>query len=197
VVVVFLLVAPATLVYADVVDFTAQGNFTTAGPFSLGGVTITGSSTLSFHSGFPDGFGILGGSTVPPGFQVIGGGEFARFDFNAGSATGVSFFSGVAENIGGGSPNVGIQGFGIGGGSLGIQLVNVFGPFPGPYDVSSLFGNVPLSAFRITGGSPDAGLNLASLTFTPAGVPEPTSLLAWGLVSAAGFVATRLRRRVA
>jgi hypothetical protein len=35
-------------------------------------------------------------------------------------------------------------------------------------------------------------LSVQNLT---AAVPEPASLLAWGLVSAAGFVATRLRRR--
>jgi hypothetical protein len=153
---------------ANTIDFGAQGNQTPAGPFSLDGVTITGSSTLSFQSGA--GFAILGGLTIF-GYQLISDNEFATFSFATGSATGISFNHFIITGDDNSSP-IGIEAFAVGGGSLGTQFVNWSAVIQG-VNVSALFGNVALSAFSIL-GSPSGGLalDIRSLDFTPQSVPE-------------------------
>ena len=108
----------------------------------------------------------------------------------AGTVTNVSFRSTFAFNFAG-NPTINIEGFGAGGGSLGTVPFSVFNTFP-TYDVSAFFNNADLSGFRLAGNGENAGLNVATVTFTPSAVPEP-STLALILISGAAFVAARRR----
>lgn len=160
-----LLTVCATIARADTVNFGNLSTQTASSPYSIGGLTITGSGTLSFENA--RGFGILGGNFA--GGQLIDGNEFAKFSFNLGIATGVSYNSVSANAVSADNSRYGVEGFGPGGASLGVVFVAYNAGFSG-VNVSALFGNVPLSSFNIEGGSAGSGTNVYSLTFSPAAV---------------------------
>ena len=177
----------ATPLHAATVSYTGGGTGTLTSPFDSGGVTVTSSGTLYHDNTF--GLGVVGGLQS----FTIDNSESANFAFDSGAATGVIFNSAFEEcNNGCTNEDISLLGFGVGGNSLGSVAVNVFGGFT--FNVSSLFGGVPLSSFTIDGGT-NAGLSVSSITYTPAAAtPEPSSLmlLGSGVIAMAGVVRRRL-----
>lgn len=121
----------------------------------FGSVVVTGSADLNLLNF--NGLGVVGGLFN----NTVDSNEWVRFDF-ATSATVVSYFVGSAGNQDG-DGTVGdsfIEGFAIGGASLGSVPNNGSGVF----DVSALFGGVPLSAFTVTADVDN--LRIGSVTYT-------------------------------
>ncbi|XGV98411.1 MAG: PTPA-CTERM sorting domain-containing protein [Leptolyngbya sp. BL-A-14] len=173
-------------VQAATVNFANQGSFTTS-QFSQNGVTVTGSNTLQFTNGV--GFGVVGNSN-----QSVDSGESALFAFSPGGASNVSLQSNILSQNGGGTSLFSLEGFGLGGNSLGKASVS-FGVSALNINVSGLFKNATLSAFRFTSDglpSPTNGAIFSSLTFTPVSVPTPALLP--GLVGM-GIAAFRKKRK--
>ena len=119
------------------------------------------------------------------------------FSFDSGGATGVAFGADAGFTNGGGLL-MNLEAFDVHGASLGLQTFNFLNAVSNgtPIDVSALFGNVVLSAFRIAGPGTDVGIELHSVAFTdaaPAAVPEPGTLL----LCVSGLAAAAIRRRSA
>ncbi len=183
-----LAVAAIPYASAGVVDYRPlAGSF--ASPFDFGGVTATAATSMSSTSG--SGLGFLPSPVSSP---TIDNNESIKFTFDAGPATGVSFTSTIAFNFGGGS-NFLVEGFNAAGVSLGSQTLPLFATFP-TYAVSSLYG-VPLSAFSVLGDGTNAGLDVATITFSPAPVatPEPATLVPIFVLFAAVLASRFVRRQ--
>ncbi len=140
-------------------------------------MTVTGSDDIAVapHAGVA----VSGG----PNVLATDAGETIQFSFNSGAAIDVSY---INNNVGG-FPGSGVgfgaaivEGFGVGGASLGTFEGCCFGII----DVSTPFGNVPLSRFTATGIVPVGGepsfFRTGSLTYTPVDPPVPS-------VSCVGF----------
>ncbi|MBW4661392.1 MAG: PTPA-CTERM sorting domain-containing protein [Drouetiella hepatica Uher 2000/2452] len=187
---------PAT---AATVDFRNQGNLTTP-QFSQNGLTVTGSNTLNITSGgFFSGLGVVGNTN-----QAIDLGESALFQFSPDGASNVSLFSSFIF-VSGGTSNASFnfEGFAPGGNSLGVVSLSLSGFFPAiqpsGLDVSGLFSNSTLSAFRFTSDgapSPTTGANISQLSFNPIAPPTPipTPALLPGLLGM-GIAAWHKRRK--
>ena len=177
----------ATPLYAATVNYTGAGSGTLTSPFNSGGVTVTSSGTLYRDNSF--GIGVVGGMSN----QIIDDTESANFAFETGAATGVSFDQVLSECTNcSATPTVTVEGFGVGGASLGSASVSIFGL--ATHNISSLFGGVALSSFTIE-GTLNNGLSVGSITFTPvAPIPEPSSLmlLGTGVLGVAGMLRRRL-----
>ena len=187
--------APAAPV---IVDFGALG---TSGiqpsPLVVGGLSAQAGAGGSLATFSANGLGVAGndpfavsnGSTVELDESIL-------FRFLAGAASDVSFSSTVAFNLAGGSFQMNVEGFGVGGGSLGTVAFSGFDSFPN-YDVSGFFNDVDLSGFRLFGNGSNAGLNVATVSFDPGvvvgAVPEPGVL---ALLLVAGAAAAAARRGV-
>lgn len=178
---------------AVVVDYSAQATGDVISPFNLAGVSATSSGQLAIQNG--GGLGVVGGAASPFG-PGISGSEFVQFTFDAGDATDVSFTTRFAFNFDHISSILTIEGLSIGGASLGSVGVDIFASFP-VYNVSSLFGNVPLSGFSIIGNGTEAGLgSVGTISYTPlsVAVPEPGTLALFA-IGIAGFVVSRRRNQ--
>lgn len=180
--------AMPALAGATTLDYTVLGDITGMSSFSTNGLTATagGGGTLDINS---SGLGVVGG--VHP--FTIDTSESVLFSFDSGGATGVGFGSATAfrnPSVPATTPIL-VEAFGVGGASLGVWGFPVFGTvgMGTPIDVSGLFGNVPLTAFRIAGSGVEAGIGVWQVKYTNAppqapAVPEPTTLVlcASGLV---------------
>lgn len=177
---------------AVVVDYSAQATDNVISPFNLAGVSATGSGQLAIRNGA--GLGVVGGaSAFGPG---ISGSEFVQFTFDAGGATDVSLTTNFAFNFDQISSILTIEGLSIGGVSLGSVGVDIFASFP-VSNVSSLFGNVPLSGFSIIGNGTEAGWGgVETISYTPlsVAVPEPGTLALFA-IGIAGFAVSRRRNQ--
>ena len=183
---------------ATTITYSIVGSFSGT-TFTNSGLTATAQNggTLSIVSG--KGLGVLGGGGgLGPGFDAIDNDESVLFSFDSGGATGVAFGANAGFSNGGGSL-MNLEAFDVHGASLGIQTFNFLDALATgtPLDVSALFGNVVLSAFRIAGPGTDVGIELHSVAFTdaaPAAVPEPGTLL---LCASGLALVGRARRRAA
>lgn len=130
--------APGTPV---TVDYGNQGTFRTAS-LGVAGVTVTGSDSVNVLN--LNGLGIVGGSFD----NDVDGTEWIHFAFSAPAAAAVSYHVLAAGNLNRDSV-VGaavLEAFDRTGRSLGTHAVDGAGPI----DVSTLFGNTPISAFTAT-----------------------------------------------
>lgn len=121
--------------------------------------------------------------------ETIDGTESVNFAFDAGSATNVIASSYLGRFTGSDNASFTVQGFGVGGTPLGSVTVGLSNfPF---YNISSLFGGVPLSGFTWNGDGPGkGGYAVSVINYTPvASTPEPSSLalLGIGLAGVAGY----------
>jgi hypothetical protein len=165
---------------ATTITYTTVGSFSGT-TFTTSGLTATAENggTLAIVAG--TGLGVLGGLGGSGGsFDAIDGDESVRFSFDSGGATDVAFGSIAAFSNG--SQLMNLEAFDVHGVSLGVQTFNIFDSvsLDTPLDVSALFGDVVLSAFRIDGNGQTLGIELHRVAFTdapPAAVPEPTTLL--------------------
>jgi Ca2+-binding RTX toxin-like protein len=123
------------------IDFSNAGSFTTSA-FNQPGIRITGSNTLTFAN--LNGFGITGGTS---NLQVDPGESFT-ISFTDGLATGVvlNTNSMTDSNANGAFGECLVEAFDSNRVSLGIVVTNVNG-FSA--NISNLFGNQPISAFRV------------------------------------------------
>jgi hypothetical protein len=183
---------------ATTITYSAVGSFSGT-TFSTSGLTATAQNagTLSIVSGA--GLGVLGGGGgLGGGLDAIDNNESVLFSFDSGGATGVAFGSDAAFSNGGGFL-MNLEAFDVHGASLGVQTFNILNATSSgtPIDVSALFGNVVLSAFRIAGPGTDVGIELHSVVFNDVAstaVPEPGTLLL--CASGLAFVGrARARRR--
>jgi hypothetical protein len=122
--------------------FDNQGTYRTA-RFQQAGVSVTPEVNLPLLGLLNlNGVGVVGGSsdtTLDPGESLL-------FRFSS-PATAVSYFVGWAFN-GDGDLSLGeasVEGYGADGTLLGVAAIAE----SGPQDISGLFGNTPLSAFRV------------------------------------------------
>lgn len=164
---------------ATTITYSVVGSFSGT-TFSNSGLTATAENggTLSIVSGA--GLGVLGGG-LGGGLDAIDTDESVLFSFDSGGATGVAFGAGAAFSNGGGLL-MNLEAFDAHGASLGLLTFNILDAVSNgtPLDVSALFGNVVLSAFRIAGPGTDVGIELHSVAFTDVAsttVPEPGTLL--------------------
>lgn len=180
-------VLAATSLRAATVDYTTVAAGSKTNPYDTGGVTATGSGTI-----FTDTSGGLG--VVD---NTVSAAESVNFAFDAGAASGITLVSDFALFPPPTSGNFALQGFGVGGSSLGTVQVPVLATFPN-FNISSLFGNVLLSSFTIGGGSAqNASIAISQINYTPVTVgvtPEPSSLLLLG--TGALVLTGSLRRRL-
>jgi len=195
------LLAAPSVAQATTITYTTVGSFNGT-TFTTSGLTATAENggTLAIVSG--TGLGVLGGLGGSGGsFDAIDGTESVRFSFDSGGATDVAF--GSIAGFSSGSQIMNLEAFDLLGASLGVQTFNLFDSVSlgTPLDVSALFGDVVLSAFRIAGSGQLNGIELHQVAFTdaaepPPAVPEPTTLLlcTTGLVLAG---TRKLRARVA
>jgi hypothetical protein len=190
------LLAMPAVVGATTITYSIVGSFSGT-TFTNSGLTATAQNggTLSIVSG--SGLGVLGGG-LGGGLDAIDNDESVLFSFDSGGATGVAFGAGAGFSNGGGLL-MNLEAFDVHGASLGLQTFNFLDAVSNgtPIDVSALFGNVVLSAFRIAGPGTDVGIELHTVAFTdvaPAAVPEPGTLLL--CASGLAFVG-RARRRAA
>jgi hypothetical protein len=158
---------------ATTVNYGKLGTFTQATTFTTGGITATTNGTFQVTADTANtygGIGVVGGI----GSDVIDSTESVLFTFDNKLATNVSVLWGT-YTVFSRSTLPTIEAFGNGGVSLGAfnYSDDVF--------LSTLVGNQPLTAFRVTGGN-RRGIDVASITYTslplPAtgAAPEPTSL---------------------
>jgi hypothetical protein len=124
-----------------VADFTTLGTFQTPS-LDVGGIVVTGSANINVLN--LNGLGVVGGIFD----DTIDGSEFLEFSFSAGIALEVSYdVSSAGNQDGDGTAGDAIlEAFDVGGTSLGTVAVSGSGTL----DVSGMFGNVPLSAFKVT-----------------------------------------------
>lgn len=186
-----LLVFPG-LASAVTVDYFVQGDFTTSSPLTINGLTATAGVGQTMGLNVGSGLGVVGGSD--PGLTyLIDTNESVLFQFVTGLATGVSFNESIAVNNGG-DLLMNLEGLGAGMVSLGMIQYNIFSTF-NLIDVSSAFGNVPLSGFRVSGNGTGSGVDVRSVSFTPTvtSVPEPTTL---SLLAMGGVIVFGSRRRM-
>ena len=159
--------------HAITVDFTFLGTFTTPS-LSTGGVTATGSADINVLNG--NGLGIVGGTvTTHVDFP-----EFITFSFDSPSVTDVEL--GFPAIGGLGTANSGIEAFQPGGASLGTQTLDLFG-ITIPWDVSALFGDVPLESVTLSPlntnlSNQSTTFTISSISFVPEPSTAPSSL--WG-----------------
>lgn len=120
------------------------------------GLVITASTTLIVVDP-PEtpGLAVFGG----PSDQLIDGNESVRFEFLTGAATAVSYTVSAVAFSGGAT----LTGYDASLDEIGSVAVSG----TGPKDVSKLFGNVPLGAFRVTNAI--GGHRIGSVTFQPPG----------------------------
>jgi len=180
-----------TALRADTVDYSTLPAGTKTSPLTVGGITATSSGTLATDG---VGLGVVGGN----GLDVIDPSESVHFAFDAGAGTGVMFTSDLAILLP--SPTTGnfqVQGFAVGGASLGVVGVPLLATFPN-FNISALFGNVQLSGFTLGGGdSHNVSPTVTSISFTPVTIsatPEPSSilLLGTGVLAVAGSFRRKL-----
>lgn len=141
---IFIILALAMMpisVKARLVNFTALGSFEIP-VLNEGGITVTGSNNISVWE--LNGLGIVGG--VSDNFLDVN--EFIDFSFDVGAVTDVTYFLVITSNTDDGALTAthSIEAFGIGGAALGKKIVES----GGRHSVSSLYGNQPMSRFRIT-----------------------------------------------
>lgn len=164
---------------AETVRYDNAGTYT-ASNVTLGGVSVTGSSTLSVLQ--YNGLGVVGGYCSP--FTCLDGTEYLDFDFSdLGGATAVSYLNRLA----GGAAEHTLTIFGIGGVLLGQFDSND----SGWHDLSAWVGESVIERFRLQMQSGYTNINELSFSVAPASsVPEPGS---WALVSLAllGLAATK------
>jgi len=172
--------------------FTNIGTFTTTSleaPTITEDVVITGSNASGpavINVLNQNGLGVVGGFSDV--FVDYIGSETIVFDFqaspgNSGNALGISFTvpgagqdnnSGMTNGIGGDAE---LEVFGANGASLGIVLINNIGI----KNVSSLFGNVPISRYTVKAIQGDF-FRVESLTYTMECAPDPIPTMGqWGL----------------
>jgi hypothetical protein len=177
-------VLSAASAHADAINFLDLGSQQVPS-LDVGGVTISGSNTLVIDSNH--GLSVLGGI---PGFSygdgTIDPTESVTFHFDSGPATDIV----LSTRLGGefGNLPISAQGesiiaaFNQAGQSLGIVDLT---PSPLPsasFDISAAFSNQPISSFRLEPAGDainGAFVSLAGLNYNS--VPEPCTLLGWGL----------------
>ncbi|MCE4555047.1 PEP-CTERM sorting domain-containing protein [Roseateles cellulosilyticus] len=155
----------ATVRYDDAGTYTASA-------VTLGGVSVTGSSTVSVLQF--NGLGVVGGYCAP--FNCLDGTEYLDFDFSSlGGATAVSYLNRLA----GGAAEKKVTIFGIG----GVLLGQFDSSGSGHYNLSALVGESVIERFRLQMRSGYTNINELSFSEAPASsVPEPGS---WALVGLA------------
>lgn len=148
--------------------------------------TVTGSADV--QALFLNGLAIVGGFDD----FVVDGAEWIQFTFTGAPAIGVSYFVPAAGNTNG-NGTVGdrfLEAFD----ALGNSLGSVAQDSSGTFQVSTLFGNAPLSRFRLTADVDT--FRVGSLTYElaqPTAIPEPSSL-ALAASGVLGFFLFRRRR---
>jgi len=143
--------------HSSTVRFDNRGTMTV--PSLIDGVlTVTGSADVYVGPGFPTpGLGIVGGFDN----SLIDGSEWVDFAF-ANPAQDVTYDTSFFVGLGGLGPGSFIEAFDVTNASLGqVAIEKMTG---GALPVSSLFGNVPISHFRLTANVD--GTTIRSITFT-------------------------------
>lgn len=138
------------------VDYKTQGTFTTTS-LDLGGLTVTGSGTVNVLNG--NGLGVVGGVFD----NTVDGTEYLRFSVNGGAAADVSYIVTSAGNQNGNGfvGEATIEAFDHSGTTLGTRAVNGAGTM----DVSTLFADLPISAFVATANVDN--FRIGSAAYTP------------------------------
>ncbi len=155
------------------VNYTAIPSFSIQPVLDFGGVTVTGSDDIAVAPNA--GVAVSGGPTV----LATDAGETIQFSFNGGAAINVTYNNNNVGGIPGSGVGFGaaiVEGFDVGGTSLGTFVGCCFGII----DVSTPFGNVPLSRFTATGIVPVGGepsfFRTGSLTYTPVDPVLPVNI---------------------
>ncbi len=176
-----------TITYANVGSFSGT-------TFDTGGLTATAQNGGTLSIVQSQGLGVLGGG-LGGGVDAIDNNESVLFTFDSGAATDVAFGANAGFSNGGGLL-MNLEAFDIHGASLGVQTFNFLDAVNvNPVlNVSALFGNTVLSAFRIAGPGTDVGIELDKVAFTdaatPPAVPEPGTLI----LCATGLALARVRK---
>jgi hypothetical protein len=159
------------------VDYLNIGTFQTT-ELDQGGITVTGSSTVSVLN--LNGLGIVGGSSD----DSVDGLEVIEFSFNSGSALNLSYFIDNADdtNFDDVFGERTLEAFGVGGASLGEIRQTDIGDFP----VSALFSNVPIERFTLTSFIVDR-FRVGSVTYSAVPIPPALWLFGSGLLGLIGI----------
>lgn len=173
----------------SVIDYSHQGTFTTPS-LTQGGVTVTGSNTISVLN--LNGLGIVGGSV--DFFVDQSGSESIRFHFDNGPATDVVVYFGAIAGFD--TAFTRLEAFSQGGGSLGTRNIDLFDLGGFSLDVSAEFGGGPIGSFTLTPlntnlDNEETLFIVSALSFEPVAIPEPISLVTFGLLSVCGLLFLR------
>lgn len=159
----------------------------------LKGITVTGTADgapSTVHARLAFGIGVINSTT--------GSGESIRFGFGGAGARDVGY--GVTETgVSGGDFPTGrrnLEAFGLDAQSLGVFAQEDGGPF----DVTALFGDAPISAFALTAASGPGDVtydfDVSLINYTPVPVPPAILLLLSGLVATGVMRFARRRRTI-
>src|SRR5262249_45481058 len=155
-----------TITYANVGSFSGT-------TFDTGGLTATAQNAGTLSIVQSHGLGVLGGGGgLGAGSDAIDNNESVLFSFDSGAATDVAFGANASFSNGG-ELLMDLEAFDIHGASLGVKTFNFLDAVNvNPVlNVSALFGNTVLSAFRIAGPGTNVGIELDKVTFTDAAAP--------------------------